>query len=133
MEKRLEDAERELSSLSADLSAAHKRLRRDAGASTAEELRAASRKGEEAALAQVCACAVRRFVDSVHCSCIRRQERVSMLELAHWKPFPVRGRYDQLSATLCSQQHLSPCKSVLPMISTLSSKNMSLVLAPLEL
>ena len=53
MEKRLEDAERELSSLSADLTAAHKRLRRDAGASSADELRATARKGEEAALAQV--------------------------------------------------------------------------------
>lgn len=52
LEKRLEDAERELSSLSADLAAAHKRLRRDGGSSTAEEQLAAARKCEEAALAQ---------------------------------------------------------------------------------
>ena len=53
LEKRLEDAERELSSLSADLAAAHKRLRRDGGSSTAEEQLAAARKCKEAALAQV--------------------------------------------------------------------------------
>ena len=52
LEKRLEDAERELSSLSADLAAAQKRLRRDGGSSTAEEQLAAARKCEEAALAQ---------------------------------------------------------------------------------
>ena len=53
LEKRLEDAERELSSLGADLAAAHKRLRRDAGGSTAEGQLATARKSEEAALAQV--------------------------------------------------------------------------------
>jgi len=52
LEKRLQGAERELSSLSADLAAAHKRLRRDSGSSTAEEQLAAARKCEEAALAQ---------------------------------------------------------------------------------
>ncbi len=52
LETRLQGAERELSSLSGDLAAAHKRLRRDGGSSTAEEQLAAARKCEEAALAQ---------------------------------------------------------------------------------